>query len=386
MDLGFEGGFEVPPRSLDPSSRHDPNSRPLAAHTNFRTVFACDVAKSAKVAWEHFFDAEGPTGRFHLESIVDIVKGLEVGHDPCGLLPAPGRRGIDVVTGGFPCNDFSVSGKRLGFASTKSHRGNKSLLGGDEDPTIENRGMLYFWMREFVSLVRPAVFYAENVKGLVSLGDAQEVIARDFASVGYFVYPVRVLRAVEFGVPQTRERVIFIGVEKSRVLPEALEMLMSSPDLVPADLDLYPAPTHTAEQVVTVAEALAGLPEPDDSDDLSQRSFSQAKYMGRGLQGQAEARDDAPGPTIRAEHHGNIEFRRLSRARGGSNAGPERRLSVRECARIQTFPDRFEFVLPRGSGLSASDGYRAIGNAVPPLLAWRLARRLEEVWPRLFGD
>jgi DNA (cytosine-5)-methyltransferase 1 len=104
--------------------------------------------------------------------------------------------------------------------------------------------------------------------------------------------------------------------------------------------------------------------------------------MGK-MQGQAEVRNDRPGPTIRAEHHGNIEFRRLSQEHGGTNAGgPERRLTVRECARIQTFPDDFNFVIP--GKLSASDGYRAIGNAVPPLLAWRLADRLDEVWDKLF--
>jgi len=104
--------------------------------------------------------------------------------------------------------------------------------------------------------------------------------------------------------------------------------------------------------------------------------------MGK-MQGQSEVREDKPGPTIRAEHHGNIEFRRLSKFNGGNNPnGPERRLSVRECARIQTFPDNFRFVIP--GKLSASDGYRAIGNAVPPLLAWRLADRLEQVWNDLF--
>jgi DNA (cytosine-5)-methyltransferase 1 len=60
----------------------------------------------------------------------------------------------------------------------------------------------------------------------------------------------------------------------------------------------------------------------------------------------------------------------------------ERRLTVRECARIQTFPDDYEFVIP--TQLSASDGYRLIGNAVPPLLAYRLAQRLEQVWDEVF--
>jgi DNA (cytosine-5)-methyltransferase 1 len=105
--------------------------------------------------------------------------------------------------------------------------------------------------------------------------------------------------------------------------------------------------------------------------------------MGK-MQGQSEVLDDRPGPTIRAEHHGNIEFRRLSKQNGGtSSIKLERRLSVRECARIQTFPDDFRFVIP--GKLSASDGYRAIGNAVPPLLAWRLADRLDQVWEKLFS-
>ena len=109
--------------------------------------------------------------------------------------------------------------------------------------------------------------------------------------------------------------------------------------------------------------------------------------MGKRLQGQAEIALDKPGPTIRAEHHGNIEFRRLAKAHGGASNElkmglPERRLSVRECARLQTFPDNYEFVVP--GGLSASDGYRLIGNAVPPLLAYRLAKRMEDISSSVF--
>ena len=106
------------------------------------------------------------------------------------------------------------------------------------------------------------------------------------------------------------------------------------------------------------------------------------------MQGGAEINLNKPGPTIRAEHHGNIEFRRLSEVNGGKNYTeiainmPQRRLTVRECARLQTFPDDYEFVVPEK--ISASDGYRLIGNAVPPLLAYRLGQRLEEIWDELF--
>jgi DNA (cytosine-5)-methyltransferase 1 len=244
-------------------------------------------------------------------------------------------------------------------------------------------------MREFVRHTRPKVFYAENVKGLVSLGDAKEVIERDFASIRrspYLVLPARVLRAYEFGVPQTRERVIFIGLRRDAVRADVLSHFEKFGDL-PPNLDLYPQVTHGPDAglrpLVTCRDAFIGLPEPDASDDPSQRAYSQAKYMGRRLQGQSEVSLDRPGPTIRAEHHGNIEYRRLSKAHGGQSDEialglPERRLSVRECARIQTFPDSYEFVRP--GEVSASDAYRLIGNAVPPLLAYRLAARLDELW------
>ena len=392
MDLGFEGGFNVLRKSIIDRKDIVKTKRSLMIalpRTAFRTIFACDVAKSTKVAWENYFveRRDSNSEAFHLESIVDVVKNLRENKRDYGLKNSKREYHVDVVTGGFPCNDFSVAGKRLGFESNKSHRGNKAILDTEiDDPTAENRGMLYYWMKEFISEVRPKVFYAENVKGLVSLGDAKRVIEHDFSSIGdssYFVLPVKVLKAMEFGVPQTRERVIFIGVDKTHLLPKVRKFLDRNGNL-PPELDLYPIESHGSERLplVTAGEALNDLGEPESSLDHSHQCYSRAKYMGK-MQGQSEVREDKPGPTIRAEHHGNIEFRRLSKVNGGNNSnGPERRLSVRECARIQTFPDNFRFVIP--GKLSASDGYRAIGNAVPPLLAWRLADRLEQVWNDLF--
>ncbi|MDE6982421.1 MAG: DNA cytosine methyltransferase, partial [Lachnospiraceae bacterium] len=100
-------------------------------------------------------------------------------------------------------------------------------------------------------------------------------------------------------------------------------------------------------------------------------------------------------PTIRSEHHGNIEFRRLSKEHGGKHRTElkqglnERRLSVRECARIQTFPDEYQFVIPALNGnksVSGSEAYKIIGNAVPPLLGYHIAKRLEENWNLYFGE
>jgi len=102
------------------------------------------------------------------------------------------------------------------------------------------------------------------------------------------------------------------------------------------------------------------------------------------------------GPTIRAEHHGNIEFRRLESSLGGKypaefKAGKkQRRLTVRECARIQTFPDEYEFIREKnvfGSdlALSSSNAYKVIGNAVPPLLGFNIAWNLQEKWDQIFN-
>jgi DNA (cytosine-5)-methyltransferase 1 len=162
---------------------------------------------------------------------------------------------------------------------------------------------------------------------------------------------------------------------------------------LPRDIDFYPTETHTDKNsenklpITSCSVAFKGLVEPDSSKDLSQQSFSKAKFYGK-MQGQSEIVLSKPGPTIRAEHHGNIEFRRLSAENNGVNVSelkqglPQRRLSVRECARLQTFPDDFEFV--KNGFLSSSDGYRLIGNAVPPLLAYRLAIQTKSVWDKVF--
>ena len=104
---------------------------------------------------------------------------------------------------------------------------------------------------------------------------------------------------------------------------------------------------------------------------------------------------DSVGPTIRSEHHGNIEYRRLGLEHGGKHkkeleAGLlERRLTVRECARIQTFPDDYQFILAKtkdNKSVSASDAYKIIGNAVPCVLAYNIAKNIEAKWNLYFGD
>lgn len=398
MDLGFEGGFSVLNAAINKKINPDWNSRTIDKHwtrlqkTRFQTVFANDIRADAKSAWLNYFRRRGtPSTTYYLESIVDLVKLQKENNLP--IFPS----NIDVITGGFPCQDFSVAGKRKGFDSDKSHTGkNKNL----DNPSIENRGQLYIWMREVIALVQPRVFIAENVKGLTNLNDVKEIIEHDFANVcdgGYLVIPARVLNAAEFGVPQNRERVIFYGFKKSALKSAALAALTSL--IIPSEYDPYPIPTHATfpiadyKPLVTTRQALDGLAEPQQSNDPAQQKYSKAKFMGKHCQGQIEINLDGVGPTIRSEHHGNIEYRRLSPENGGTHhdelaAGlPERRLTIRECARLQTFPDDYDFILPAVKGLknvSASDAYKLIGNAVPPLLGYHLAKRLENNWDIYF--
>lgn len=401
MDLGFEGGFTVHRKSvnlnINPEWKLKFNNTNWCEvpETRFKTVFANDIRKDAKIAWTTYFSKKGiPSSIYHLNSIVDLVKSYKEGKK--NFFPY----NVDVVTGGFPCQDFSISGKRQGLNSNKSHLG---IIRDENTPSIESRGQLYMWMREVVTIVQPKIFIAENVKGLANLDDIKEIIEKDFASAGgngYIVVPAKVLHAANYGVPQNRERIIFFGFKKSALKPKALEALMCKK--IPQKYDPYPLITHKYTldargknllPFVTVRDYMSDLDEPEDSNDLAQQKFSKAKFMGKHCQGQTEVDLDRIGPTIRSEHHGNIEFRRLSIEHGGKyshelNAGLiERRLTVRECARIQTFPDDYEFIIPsrtKGEGVSSSDAYKIIGNAVPPLLAYNIAMRLQENWDKYF--
>ena len=192
---------------------------------------------------------------------------------------------------------------------------------------------------------------------------------------------------------------VFFGFKKSALTKQAYEAL-SMKD-IPEEYDPYPIVTHSYNNndpqllpPVTLRQAFVGLEEPDKSSDVSQQKYSKAKYMGKHCQGQTEIKLDNIGPTIRSEHHGNIEFRRLSTAHGGvysnelDDGKEERRLTIRECARIQTFPDSYDFVFKDKStnkSVSASQAYKLIGNAVPPLLGFHIAKRIETLWDVYFG-
>lgn len=401
MDIGFEGNFEVLKASVNPKLNGGWNAVMVDENwvrlpkNIFHTVFANDIRPDARAAWTNYFGRQGiSASTYYLDSIVDLVKL----HEENGLPIFPEH--VDIVTGGFPCQDFSIAGKRKGFNSDKSHMGKK--ITDADTPSVESRGQLYIWMRKVIAITQPKMFVAENVKGLVNLGDIKAVIEHDFSTVsenGYLVVPARVLHAADYGVPQSRERVIFYGFKKSALTKKAIEAL-SMPH-IPEEYDPYPIATHAFNKSgefllppVTLRQAFVGLDEPESATDVSQQKYSKAKYMGKHCQGQIEVKLDGIGPTIRSEHHGNIEFRRLSAEHGGVYADElgsgkgERRLTVRECARIQTFPDSYDFVFRNEetkTSVSASEAYKLIGNAVPPLLGFHIAKRIETLWDTYFG-
>ncbi|MEE1494286.1 MAG: DNA (cytosine-5-)-methyltransferase [Anaerostipes hadrus] len=397
MDIGFEGGFTCMKRSINTVLHPDWVQEDIGywvkvAKTGFETVFANDIRPDAKAAWVSYFKKKYKNANeiYHLESIVDLVKRAKNGER---VFP----ENIDIVTGGFPCQDFSIAGKRKGFNSDKSHSGKKLELG---EATVENRGQLYMWMREVISIVQPAIFIAENVKGLITLEDVKEVMEHDFADAadgGYIVVPARVLHAANYGVPQSRERVIFYGFKKSALKKNALKALLNISEN--KEYDPYPIPTHNfsvngelLDPFVTCKEAFEGLQEPEKAKDIAQTKYSKAKYLSHG-QGNVEVKLDSISPTIRSEHHGNIEFRRLSSENGGKHIEElekgllQRRLTIRECARIQTFPDEYQFILAKSDenvAVSASNAYKIIGNAVPCVLGYNIAMRLAENWEKYF--
>lgn len=237
----------------------------------------------------------------------------------------------DIVIGGFPCQGFSV-------ANTKRH-------------TDDERNQLYKQLVRVITAKKPKFFLAENVKGLLSMdkGEVIKMIVQDFTKVGYRV-KYKLLNAADYGVPQTRLRVIIIGVRND------------------IDFDyVYPTPTHSKNgffgmhKWVSVGEALEHIPDPDTPNNLANHIYSKYKLNINGYIGHRLLDPDKPAPTVTARGDN----------RGGVVIHPHpnglRRMSCRELATIQGFPLNFEFIGP------SSSVYRQIGNAVPPLLGKAVA-------------
>lgn len=229
----------------------------------------------------------------------------------------------DVVIGGFPCQDISINGKMAGVDGARSG--------------------LYVWMVKAVAQLRPKVFVAENVKALLMKrheSSLQRVI-EDFSAIGYNV-TYHLYDAADYGVPQTRERVIIVGIRKD------------------ISARFVPPSAVTADCPISAKEALMDL-ETAEEDASINHIWSAAKpSSGQGLR---FITADNPATTIRSECHGNIQF----------HYSLPRRISMREAARLQSFPDNFIFQA------KIRETERMIGNAVPPVFAWYIANAVLNV-------
>jgi len=299
LDLGFKGEFDFLGKNY--------------SKLNFNIKWANDSNENACLTFKEYFGDHIVCG--------DINKILKKTNRP-SLFDKPLPKKADVVIGGFPCQDFSHAGKRLGFSN--------------------ERGILYKSMIEVVKRINPYIFLAENVKGLLTLdnGEALKIIIRDFEKLEYNIV-TKLYLAADYEVPQSRERLIIVGTKKD-VLP-------------PFE---HPKPLLNKKTWIPVEEAIADLIDKEEGS-LSNHFWSKARKNNG--QGNNKIDRKKPGPTIRAEHHGNIEWL----------WNGKRRLSAREAARIQSFPDDFIFYP------STSSAYKQVGNAVPPVLGWHIAKKIQ---------
>ena len=256
---------------------------------------------------------------------------------------------IDVVTGGFPCQAFSYAGKKLGFEDT--------------------RGTLFHEFARCVQQVRPKMFLAENVRGLVShdKGRTLQTIIEVLKSLGYSVQ-YKILNAAYYGVGQKRERIVIIGIrddlpidfsfpipdEKMTTLRQVLKDCPASPG------EEYSEKKRKVLELVPAGGCWVDLPE-----DVAKNYMGKSYYSGGGRRGMARRISwDEPCLTLTCSPSQKQTER----------CHPEetRPFTVREYARIQSFPDDWKFC----GGIG--DQYKQIGNAVPVEMARRIGVQLKE--------
>jgi len=275
---------------------------------------------------------------------------------------------VDVVIGGPPCQGFSISGKRM-----------------IDDP----RNKLYKSFVEVVGYLKPKAFLMENVPNLVSMdnGSIKDQVIEDFENLGYSVV-YKVLKASDYGVPQNRRRVIFVGLLSKKKFT-------------------YPESTHGEEALqkprITAKEAIGDLPDESLNDGAPYKIKPQSAF-------QEYARKDSTGiynhentnhseqtkriislvpdggnykdlpENLHQTRKVHIAWTRLNSSKPSFTIDTGHRHhfhyafnripTVRESARIQSFPDNFIF---KGSKTSQ---YKQVGNAVPPLMATALAQQM----------
>lgn len=258
------------------------------------------------------------------------------------------RGKIDIVTGGFPCQAFSFAGKKLGFEDT--------------------RGTLFHEFARCVQEVRPKMFLAENVRGLVfhDNGRTLTTIISVLESLGYHTQQ-KIMNACYYGVGQKRERIVIVGIrddldihfdypvanEKWTTLREALK------DCPPSIGESYSEKKRKVLDLVPAGGCWVDLPE-----DVAKEYMGKSYYSGGGRRGMARRISwDEPSLTLTCSPSQKQTER--------CHPDETRPFTVREYARIQSFPDNWTF-----SG-GITDQYKQIGNAVPVEMARRVGIQLK---------
>lgn len=243
----------------------------------------------------------------------------------------------DILIGGFPCQEFSSCGP----------------LGGLES----ERGRLYRTLIAYMNTHKPKIVVGENVINLERMekGEVIKTIKKDLAAVGYAV-KVWKMFAPDYGIPQRRTRLIIMCVRR---------------DI----FDKYGFPEEPEARFKdrhrSIEWAIGDLVDVTDNSVIPNQGdyFGASKAKKGNGQGDESNKKDMPAYTIRANPKSRVQF----------HYSLDRRLTVRECARIQTFPDDFSFKFSKTVNISQ------IGNAVPPIMAYLVAQRVKQYLDKIGG-
>ncbi len=242
----------------------------------------------------------------------------------------------DLLLGGFPCQSFSISAQnppRLGYK--------------------DERGKLFFEMVKILKKKQPRFFVAENVKGILSAnkGQAFPMIISAFKKAGYYV-TYKLLNAFEYGVPQKRERVIIIGFKNKE------------------DYKAFKFPQLVSRRAV-LKDVIDQNANFDDKWFFSEKAVNgMLRVRDKMNKGRVQSLEE-PCNTI-SSHLAKVSLNATDPVFSFNNR--YRRFTPNEVARIQSFPDKFTF-----EGVSDCRKYKAIGNAVPPVLMWYVAKAIQDV-------
>ena len=289
-------------------------------------------------------------GKHYNANGIEIVYANDIDENACAIFEknfglAPDNRDIrtvtseelpefDILTGGFPCQSFSIVAQ------------NPPRLGIKDD-----RGMLFFEMCRILRERQPKCFIAENVKGILTANkkEAFPLILQEFENSGYDV-KYTILNAADYGVPQKRERVIIVGFRKDLAIDFT-----------------FPTATINDEKEY---EPLCSVIETDVADKYY---FSEKAVAGmmknRESMNKGRAQDvNKPCNTVGA-HLAKVSLNSTDPVLFVD--GKYRRFTPREVARIQSFPEKFKLVGSEGAQ------YRALGNAIPPVMFWYVAQAVK---------